>query len=308
VKVLRLALCLFFVQSIHCNEMKQNRNPAAFVKSTIQCDLDTLIIPMIKTSFTAHERYLSRNVNVIVVDDKRIMRVRAFESADKQVIEISTGFISLASTLIDADIVAVEFNKIDFLYKYYEMINTFLMNYNDSLALGSTLAQPQPFYQFAKIDEMQYSTFAKSSKYDFEFSVGLRTVLSYTVVHEFAHHIFGHFSTKKPKKLSDSRRNEDEADDFSIRVNFLKGINPVLFCRYFILMSLGEKKPIKGTHTISACRLEKFIKAGIHFSRPYLKTSLDSANYLQLKQGADKLVKLCKESDDMPLTMMPGIW
>lgn len=279
-----------------------------WVQETIQTDIENIIKPVLLNGFTDKERLMSRNIEIVVVADKRIGRVRAIEENGVKKIEISTGFIALMANLIEADILSTNFGYIEKLSGYYLLISDYLKQYNSSLANGIILPEPEPFFKFIDMNQQTYIEFIQTEKYDFLFSANMRILLGYIISHEYAHHIFGHLNINKANNLSESRKNEDEADDFSIRVNWMLNNNPLIVARYFMLFTAVEEIPHNYTHTASACRLEKFLHAGIKFTEPSIKTNAERAYIDQLEFGRQMLIELCEDGDFMPFTSIPGLW
>lgn len=285
-----------------------------WVKRTAQNDIDNIIRPTIMKTFTGKERLLAKDIVVDVVMDTNISRVRAFSSDGLRKIEISTGFLSLISHMIDANIVAERFGKQSKLAAYHRLISSFVSSYQDHVRRGQLSFWPEPFHKFVGIGDDIYERLYKSDKYDEIFSMSLRVVLSYVLAHEFAHHIFGHLTVKIPKNPKESRRNEDEADDFSIRTNWMLGNNPLLVANYFMVFTMVEGGLHKGTHSPSACRLEKFLHAGISLTESEMSShgrsvSTQMASAIeQLRRGREMLKKKCEMGDAMTNTTIPGLW
>lgn len=285
-----------------------------WVKRITQSDIDNIIRPTITKAFTRKEKILAQDIDVDVVLDTRISRVRAFEIDGKRKIEISTGFLSLISHMIDANIVSLQFNKQSELSAYQRKISYFITSYEDRVREGQSSTWPEPFHKFVGIGDGAYNKLYKSKQYDQMFSMSLRVVLSYILAHEFAHHVLGHLTVKQPSNLAESRRNEDEADDFSIRTNWMLGNNPLPVANYFMLFTMVEGGLHEGTHSPSACRLEKFLHAGISFTESEINNQMNgatgqTANALgQLKKGRGILKKECEKGDAMTNTSIPGLW
>lgn len=285
-----------------------------WVKRTNQSDIDNVIRPTITRAFTRKEKVLAEDIIVDVVLDTNISRVRAFSSNGERKIEISTGLLSLISHMIDANIVSIQFNKESKLAAYHHVISSFITSYQDRVRRGQNSTWPVPFHTFVGIGDDAYNELYRSKQYDQVFSMSLRVVLSYILAHEFAHHILGHLTVKKPSNIEESRRNEDEADDFSLRTNRMLGNNPLLVANYFLLFAMVEDGLHKGTHSPSACRLEKFLHAGISFTESEINnqrnvSSGQMANaLLKLKQSREMLKTECKKGDAMTNTTTPGLW
>ena len=245
-KYFRIAsLCLYVVLAASVTQFSHadsyQLNAMKWVKRTTQSDIDDIIKPTIMKAFTRKERILAKDIIVDVVMDTNISRVRAFSADGLRKIEISTGFLSLVSHMIDANIVSVQFDKQRDLAAYHRVISSFLTSYQDRIRRGQLSTWPEPFHKLVGIGEDVYENLYRSEQYGQMFSMSLRVLLSYVLAHEFAHHILGHLTVKRPSSLEESRRNEDEADDFSIRTNWMLGNNPLLVANYFMLFTMqGE--------------------------------------------------------------------
>jgi len=285
-----------------------------WVKRTTQSDIDNLIRPTITRAFTRKEKVLAEDIIVDVVLDTNISRVRAFSSNGGRKIEISTGFLSLISHMIDANIVSNQFNKQSKLAAYNQTISSFVTSYQDRVRREENSTWPVPFHTFVGIGDDIYNELYRSKQYDQVFSMSLRIVLSYILAHEFAHHVLGHLTVKKPSNLEESRRNEDEADDFSIRINWILGNNPLAVANYFMLFTMVEGGLHEGSHSPSACRLEKFLHAGISFTESEMNNQKNGSSgqmanaLLELKRGREMLKTECKKGDAMTNTTVPGLW
>lgn len=285
-----------------------------WVKRTMETDIRNVIKPTVFKAFTKKELTIAKNIIVNVALDSRFSRVVAYRDEGKKKIDISTGFLSLMASLVDANIIASKFNKLSYLDDYRLLITNYINTYQDKVNKGNTPSWPVPFHKFVDISDHQYGKVLKSKEYDYSFSLNLRIITSYILAHEYAHHIFGHLTSKKPKDLSESRRNEDEADDFAIRVNWMLGNNPLLVSDYFVLFSLVENGLHDGTHAPSACRLEKFLDAGIKFTEAEAKNTgmplnHEAKKHLNALKGAQKtLKKECSEGNSLTNTTIPGLW
>lgn len=285
-----------------------------WIKRTVQADIKNIVKPTIFRTFTKKELAIAKHVDVNIVLDSRFSRVRAIKDDKKLKIEISTGFLSLIASLIDAYIIATQFNKLDQLDNYYAVITNYINTYQEQVSKGNKPSWPEPFHQNVGISDKKYDKVFRTQKYDYIFSLNMRIILSYILSHEYAHHIFEHLGSKKPKNLSESRRNEDEADDFAIRVNWMIGNNPLPVANYFVLFSLVEDGLHDGSHAPSACRLEKFLDAGIKYTEAETKNTGISMgnkfkNYLKkLKVLQKTLKKVCEEGDSLTSSTIPGLW
>lgn len=318
-RVLNRLYFLFFLLiisniSINSQYREDQLKAMQWIKKTVQQDIKNIIKPILFRAFTRKERIIAQDIDVNVVLDTRFIRVRALPKPNYGVIEISTGFLSLIGTLIDANLVAAKFQFTDKLLTYNILISNYIKNYYEQVISGKDLSMPEPFHKFVGINDITYMNFSHSKDYDNVFSMNMRIILCYVLAHEYAHHIFGHLTTKVPNNLEESRRNEDEADDFSIRVNWMLFNNPLAVANYYVLFSLVEGNFHEGTHAPSACRLEKFLNAGIKFTESLadargqqipeeLSRLLD-----QIRVAHDKLKTLCENGDAMTDTTIPGLW
>lgn len=309
-----LLLLAIGITPLSAQEQSNQLKAMKWVKRTIQSDINNIIKPTLFRAFTKKERILSRNIDVDVVLDSRVSRVRALPGNGKRKIEISTGFLSLIGHLIDANIISNRFNKRDKLASYNLLISNYMRTYQDRVREGLDLSWPEPFHKYIGIDDETYNRIYRSNEYDQVFSLNMRIVLSYILAHEYAHHILGHLTTKIPRDAEESRRNEDEADDFSIRVNWMLGNNPLPVANYFMLFTMVEGGLHEGTHAPSACRLEKILHAGIAFteSEGRINDGPMSAQYSsaikQLKKARRKLKAMCENGETMTNTSIPGLW
>lgn len=180
-----------------------------------------------------------------------------------------------------------EFNKQPELAAYHSVISAYITNYQDRIRKGQNSSWSEPFHSFVGIGHDTYDNLYRSKQYDQMFSMSFGVVISYILSHEFAHHILGHITVKQPKNLEESRRNEDEEDDFSIRINWILGHHPLSITNYFMLFTMVEGGLHEGTYSPSACRLEKFLQAGISFTESEMNNGMDQINSAlrQLKQG-----------------------
>jgi len=284
--------------------MKQGKRMAAI-------EIENVIKPTIFNFFTEKELAVAKNIDVNVVLDERISRVQAIDYTGKKKIEISTGFISLIAALAEAEHLAIKFKKEAYMEKYFWEIEKYLNSYQDNALKGVKKKWPDSFYLYAGISKDAYQKELNTQEYNNAFSLLMRTSLSYILTHEYAHHIFGHMGKKKPKDLAESRRNEDEADDFSIRVNWAIGNSPLSIMNYFILFSMIENNLYQGTHAPSACRLEKFLHAGIKFEEGSLKY-YEPTTRKMLEKGLNKvkekhppLRKACEEGSALTNSTIP---
>ena len=304
-KIIVLFCTLILTTNIYSVENNQIE-AMKWVKHTIEKDINNVIKPTIFKAFTQSELEIAKDVIVTVPLDPRFSRVIAYNSYGLKKIEISTGFLSLISSLIDANIIAEEFNKVSYLLTYKKLMAQFITSKQDKVI--------ETFKNHAKIPSQQYNHFVRSKEYNYTFSLNLRIVLSYILAHEYAHHIFGHLTTKKPKNLLESRYNEDIADDFAIRINSKLKNNPLPITDYFILFSLVENGLQKDTHSPSACRLEKFLNAGINYTKEEvknLKISMNDESKRQL-QTIQKVQKFfydeCLKGNSLTSTTIPQLW
>jgi hypothetical protein len=187
---------------------------------------------------------------------------------------------------------------------------TEISNFLNSAEAKWGVNSPQPFSRFVGIVDNDYQSLLNSKNYWPEFEETIGITLSFVIAHEFGHHIFEHQAVD----LTQQRRNEDEADDFAIRVNWMIGNNPLLALDYFMLFTQVEGQIISAgrTHTASACRLEKFMDAGIKFTRSEpLGQRLINGNpkfqeYLQkIQEGQRRLKEMCEKGEAMPSSGTP---
>lgn len=295
--------------SLIAQEQSNQLKAMKWIKKTIQRDINNIIKPTLFRTFTKKERIVSKNINVNVVLDSNVSRVRALPGNGTRKIEISTGFLSLIGHLIDANIISNRFNRRDKLASYNLLISNYIRTYQERVRKGADLSWPESFHKHIGIDEQTYNRIYRSKEYDQVFSLNMRVVLSYILAHEYAHHIFGHLTTKVPSNTVESRYNEDEADDFSIRINWMLGNNPLLVANYFMLFSMVEGTLHEGTHAPSACRLEKFLHAGVRFteSETHLPTQYSSA-LKQIKKSRLNLKRACENGKAMTTTTIPALW
>ncbi len=295
--------------SLRAQEQSNQLKAMKWVKRTIQRDINNIIEPTLFREFTKKERIVSKNINVNVVLDARISKVRALPGNGTRKIEISTGFLSLIGYLIDANFISNKFNSRDKLASYHLLISNYIRTYQDRVRKGTDSSWPEPFHKYIGIEEQVYNKIYHSKEYDQVFSLNMRVILSYILAHEYAHHIFGHLTTKVPSNAEESRINEDEADDFSIRINWMLGNNPLLVANYFMLFSMVEGSLHEGTHAPSACRLEKFLHAGVRFteSEAHLLAQYSSA-LKKIKKSRLNLKRACKNGNAMTNTTIPALW
>lgn len=281
-----------------------------WVKKTVSLDIENVIKPTLFRVFTKNELAIAKQVDIDVVLDERFSRVRAFKDKGKRKVEISTGFLSLMAALADAEYMATKYKKELYVEKYYQIISNYINSYEKKAVSAEKSGWPEPFYKYAGISEDVYLAEMQSKEYWDAFSFIMRKALSYVVAHEYAHHIFGHVD-KWAKNLEESRKNEDVADDFSIRVNRGLANSPMSIMNYFILFSMVEGHLHQGTHAPSACRLEKFFDAGIKYeegelryydpkTRKKLKKQLE-----QVKSKYPPLRKACEEAGALTSSSIP---
>ena len=281
-----------------------------WVKKTSSIDIENVIKPTLFRVFTKKELLIAREIDIDVVLDERFSRVRAFNYRGGKKIEISTGFLSLIAALADAEYMAIKYKKEMDIEKYFWIIQNYINSYYEKSLSERGIKWPDPFYKYSGIPEAVYFRETQSKEYWDAFSLIMRNTISYVVAHEYAHHIFSHVD-KQPRNAEESRINEDEADDFSIRVNWNIGNSPFSIMKYFILFTMVEGHLHQGTHAPSACRLEKFFDAGIKYEEAELRY-YDPATRKQLKIYFEKvkeryppLRKACEEGGVLTNSTIP---
>lgn len=287
-----------------------------YIRDVTQADVRDVVLPILRQGMQPRELEIVDRTEIRIVVDQRIGRVYAYEDANgTPIIEISTGFLSLVGSLIDANLTGRRFGKAELIGPYKEAVSSFLKTSRQVIRDGGTPAPPEPFNKFVGISEAQYSAFWQSREYDDQFSWWMRSALSIVLAHELGHHVFGHLDELETKSLAERRSMEDQADDFAIRVNWMLGVNPILFSEYFLIFAMVEDGLLEGSHAPSACRLEKFIHAGLTFSKGdqgfmshVQKDRALSENLSQLEYAREQLKETCEDGEAMTETSIPGLF
>lgn len=321
-KAIFFASLVFF--SATQSALSNNRLIAAEVIKTItQRDINNTIIPKLLSGMLPREREIARKVPVTVIVREAVGHVVALGPSNPR-IEISTGFLTLIGNLIEADLVAVRFRKVEQIGKYKSSISKYLKSYGRTIRRGEAPIQPGSFAEYAELSGAQYNAFIQSEEYDSSFSLAMRQILSVILAHEFAHHIFNHLRNIPSECIGTQiseyclrfkRGQEDQADDYAIRVNWMLGVNPIFTANYFHMFAMIEDSLIESDHSPSACRLEKFLDAGLKFSASDPVVQSLRANNSDFQVHIDSLsdlqkmlAEMCADNGLTPITSTPGLF
>lgn len=293
-------------------------------REAFQRNIDLVIRPTLLNAFMPTERKIAESVRIVIKTDPGVSSAKAFDDGNRR-IEISTGFISLVSELAEAQIVAAQFSRLNYVFPYYKRLAKFLNCPHGNVPF------PEPFWQLAKVNEKDYRKFRSTEKYKVSMNNSVRNVLLYVLCHEYGHLVLGHLTTRAPRKPipiageeptteeiqnvrrvegEDSRRNEDEADDFAIRVNWVSlNVDPIMVVPYFALFGIVEDNPIPGRMAQpSVSRFEKFLDAALKCgenSADLVRDPKMRDAYMTLKTMHGKIKSMCQDAGIVASTSIP---
>jgi len=313
-KIIFIACLLIMIPISSFTKENDRIDSAKSIMRMTQNHIDNLVLPNLEKGLTKKELKIAKDIITTVVIDENIYNVRAFNNDAIKKVEISTGFLTLMKVISEANILANRFNKTSKLQPYYELIYKYLTGYNINNGENKNLKEPVPFYVFAGIPKKDYFEFIQTKGFDNVITLQLDTIIGFILMHEFGHHILNHLSTRSDDE--ETREKEKQADEFSLRVNWTMGHNPLVFAPSFLIFAMIEGNPVNGTHPAAASRLEHFLDEGVFFSEkdkdfmnnieqnPALKSSLDL-----LKKQQKKLKEMLNKQGDFLITpqSVPGL-
>ncbi|SFU05820.1 hypothetical protein SAMN05444141_107199 [Pseudovibrio denitrificans] len=319
-------LITFTASNFAAAQTSERLRAARQIQAITQQDINSIVKPALLNAMLPKERRIAEAVNIVVVVDERIGRVVAFiDNFSQRKIEISTGFLALIGASIDANLIAGKWGYLKEIGEYKNKIANFLRGARREIREGGTPIKPESFAEYVGLPDDQYKKFSKSKEYDYSFSVAMRVMLSFVLAHEYAHHVFNHFENTPASCLNAPlgedclkarRAQEDEADDFGVRLNWMLGNNPLFATNYFMIFGLVENGLLSSEHSPSVCRLEKVLDAGIQFSENsdrivqhlLQQNSEFQKQFKMLKNFRVVLKEQCEAGGLLTDTVVPGLF
>lgn len=224
--------------------------------------LKTKIIPELTNAFTPDQRELLSKIEWRFPSSPNALDARAFvdEDSGAKVIEISGGHLYLLDSLVNASVLANEFNKEDVVADYFFEIVRNISKNAEAHTQGKPEIPMQTFAQYASIPIEAANNYQHSKDYQFKRGLSFTDGLAVVASHEFAHHLLGH-TLSGPISMSESRRREAAADEFATKTAAKAGFSPISIIPFMGLLASTEAGAVPSSdadHPPSICRQVEF--------------------------------------------------
>lgn len=190
--------------------------------------LKNTILPALNKTLAPQEREVLARIEWRFPAMANAMNARAFvdPGSKASVIEISGGHVYLLDLLVDASLLAIEFDKEDMLADFFiDLVKTIRTNM-DAHTRGAAEMPVPSFIAYASIPADAAERYQRTPDYQVKRQANLASGLALVVTHELGHHLLKH-TLSRSASMSEARKREADADAFAARATDAAGFSAV---------------------------------------------------------------------------------
>lgn len=227
------------------------------------------ILEEFKPYLSDDQRNMLKSISILISPSLDASLVQARGNGTEKEIEISVGFIEMASLVSDIMVFNELPNAADKSWGYLAYVARIATGNARITGTGRSQEKIQSFPRFLGASQSEERDLYSNNRIHAMRESMYKQNLAVTLGHELAHHFFKHLEGEHT--LAERRVNEAKADRFAIELAIKSGHQPFMavfpFLLFVQLEDIFQIAPDSSDHPEPACRAGTFIDAGISSMR-----------------------------------------